>query len=116
MNDVRINPEEEMNTLRRWTTSIVSSFEAVVGQIENHEALVSSAIEEVERSSARAKVQLNRVKRDGTTMRQRLIELRDEQARWEDRARKTVAVDEKRALECLRRKRRVSKLIADLEV
>jgi phage shock protein A len=106
----------EMNTLRWWTSSIVSSFEAVVGQIENHEALVSSAIEEAEKSSARAKVQLTRVRRDGQAMRQRLVELRDEECRWDERARKTASLDEKRALECLRRKKRVVKQIADLEV
>ena len=48
-------------------------------------------------------------------MRRRLQELREAQELWSSRAVQTAGVDEKRALECLRRKKRTEQEIAALE-
>lgn len=104
-----------MKTLRRWTTTIVTSFDRMISQVENHEAMVNAAIREVQESGGRARVQLGRVKQDGERMRRKLIELRNALSSWEERAVKTAAVDEDRALECLKRRRRVAKEIGELE-
>ncbi len=95
-----------MNSLRRLTASIVSSFEGVVGQLENHEALVSTAIREAERAAGRAKAQLARVQKDGIQMRARVEELREQAALWEDRAKRIADQDKAKALECVRRRQR----------
>lgn len=93
-----------MNSLRRLTASIISSFEGVVGQLENHEALVTTAIREAEQAAGRAKSQLARVQKDGISMRKRVEELRDQATLWEDRAKRISSQDEAKALECVRRR------------
>lgn len=104
-----------MKTLKRWTTSIAGSFDWLITQVENHEALVNSALREVQETQARAGVRLGRVKADGAAMRKRIEELNSSRQQWQERAIKTAALDEKRALECLRRKIKLEKRIAELE-
>lgn len=105
-----------MKTIRRWTVGLVSSFDWVISQVENHEALVNSAIQDVQEAGARAKVQLKRVRLDGENMRKRLKELHDAEELWKGRAIRSAGENEKRALECVRRSKRIAKEIADLEV
>lgn len=95
-----------MNSLRRLTASILSSFEGVIGQLENHEALVTTAIREAERSAGRAKTQLIRVQKDGIAMRKRIEELREQASTWEERAKRIAEQDQTKALECVRRRQR----------
>jgi len=95
-----------MNSLRRLTASILSSFEGVVGQLENHEALVTTAIREAEQAAGRAKAQLARVQKDGIAMRKRIEELQEQATLWEDRAKRVATQDEAKALECVRRRQR----------
>lgn len=104
-----------MKTLRRLTTTIVSSFDWMISQVENHDALVDAAIREVQQAGARATVQLKKVRQDGLNMRKRLQDLREAQELWSSRALQTAGVDEKRAIECLRRKKRTELEIASLE-
>jgi phage shock protein A len=96
--------------------SLVSSFESVIHQIENHEAMVAAAIREAEQNGHRAKAQLQRVKRDGHAMRQKLLELKDQAASWQSRAKQTGESDPAKALECLRRCKRLHKQLEALEV
>lgn len=95
-----------MNSLRRLTASIMSSFEGVVGQLENHEALVTTAIREAEQAAGRAKSQLSRVQKDGIAMRKRVEELHEQAALWEDRAKRIAQQDQAKALECVKRRQR----------
>jgi len=95
-----------MNSLRRLTASIFSSFEGVIGQLENHEALVTTAIREAEHAAGRAKAQLARVQKDGIAMRKRVEELREEASTWEERAKRIATQDQAKALECVRRRQR----------
>lgn len=104
-----------MKTLRRFTTGKLSSFEAVVGQLENHEALVSSAIRDAEEAVGRAKAQYSRVVKDGALMRQKVVDLRQQAEIYEDRAKRCAALDEKKALECVRRRERIRKQVAELD-
>jgi phage shock protein A len=104
-----------MNRVKRWTLGIFSSFDRMISQVENHEAIVNSAIKEVTEAAARAKVQLARVQKDGTRMRHRLNELREENTKWRERALKAAALDEQRALECMRRTKRTEQQIKHLE-
>lgn len=104
-----------MKTLKRIGLSIVSSFDSVISQVENHESIVNCAIREVQETGARAKAQLNKVSQDGQAMRKRLLELKDQTELWQERAIKTAGIDEKKAIECLRRKRRLEKTISELE-
>ncbi|MBT3379926.1 MAG: hypothetical protein HN742_03170 [Lentisphaerae bacterium] len=92
-----------IGVFRRWTVGMASGVDRMVGKIENQEALVGSAIRSLQRSAARAKVQLARVRQDGIRLRHELADAEDAEAQWRDRAGRTASEDEARALECLRR-------------
>ncbi|MDC0358600.1 PspA/IM30 family protein, partial [Oligoflexia bacterium] len=104
-----------MKTIRRFTSSILASFDWMVTQVENHEALVNSAIREVQAAQSRASVQLKRVQQDGKNMRRRAIEIKEADELWKERATKVAKLDEKRALECLRRRKRIQREVIELE-
>lgn len=104
-----------MRILHRWTASIVSGFEHVVSRVENHEAIVASAIRQTRESAAGARVKLNRVRRDGERLRERLVELQRAEENWTARALKTKETDEQKALECLRRRKSIQKEITHLQ-
>ncbi len=95
-----------MSTIKRLVGSIRTNFEWMVNQVENHEALVTSVIKEAQGSQAKARVQLALVRKDGERMRKRQNELEREISEWTDRAVKNAKIDEKCALECLKRKKR----------
>ncbi len=93
-----------MAMLKRMTTSIWASVDRIVTQMENHEALVEASIEEIQRSSAKAKVSLARVRNDGQKMRDRIVELENTQKTWEERALSCAKTDEAKAVECIKRR------------
>ena len=104
-----------MRTIKRLTTSLIANFDWAVTQFENHEALVSAAIREIQHAGAKARVQLSRVRQDGEKMRSRLSELRKSDSLWEERALSCAASDQARALECLKRRKRVRAEAAEIE-
>jgi phage shock protein A len=102
-----------MATLKRWTHGVLGTIDAMIVQVENHEGQVTTAIRELGRWVAKAKVQLKRVQRDGESLRisrDRELEARD---RW--RARAAREPDDGRALECLRRARQSDRHLERLE-
>lgn len=98
--------------LKRWTHGFVAGIDSMIVQVENHEALATSALKDLEQGVARSKVQLMRVERDGRALTQALSEEREAAVRWRARARGEE--DETRALECLRRCKRAQARVADL--
>lgn len=104
-----------MSTIRRWTAGLVTSFDSMISQVENHEALVNASIKEVQQAGARAKVQIGRVRTDGQMMRRRLSELKNQEEQWTERALRTAAIDEAKAVQCVKRKKRIEREIAELE-
>jgi phage shock protein A len=101
-----------MARIKRWTHGFVASIDNMIVQVENHEALATSALKDLEQGVARSKVQLMRVERDGRSMRQALDEEREACVRWRDRARREE--NEARALECLRRHKRSTSRVTEL--
>lgn len=99
------NRENPMRAWRRLTTSMASRFEAVVSQIENHDALVNATIRESEEARARAKVRLAQVSRDLNRTRRQLAGAEEAAELWKARAVRVASEDEARALECLRRRK-----------
>jgi len=95
-----------MAHFKRWTSGLVTRVDSIVVQIENQEALVESAILELGQRVARARAQLNRVQKDGDTLRRRVREAEDAATLWRDRAR--TEPEQMRALECLRRAKRAT--------
>lgn len=60
-------------------------------------------------------MQLKRMRHDGVQMRKRLGELREQSELWAQRAVASAELDEKRALECIKRKQRCERDLADVE-
>src|SRR6478609_12122907 len=75
-----------MTRIKRWTHGVVASIDNLIVQVENHEAVVSSTLRELEQGVARSKLQLMRVERDGQALEQALDEEREAVVRWRDRA------------------------------
>ena len=101
-----------MQRIRLWTAGLLSRVDWMVTQVENHEALAQSAIRDVQRAAARAKVQLAKVRKDGRALRDQLAEAREAEATWRERAQRTASEDEERAVECLRRSKAASRRAA----
>jgi phage shock protein A len=101
-----------MARFKRWTHGFVASIDSMIVQVENHEALATSALRDLEQGVARSKVQLMRVERDGRALSQALAEEREAAIRWRDRARREE--NEARGLECLRRHRRAEARVREL--
>jgi phage shock protein A len=99
---------------RRVSSGLVASIDRVIGQVENHEALVESTLKEVRRGAARAQVSLSRVRRDGEGLRIRLSRAAAEQDDWRRRALSCRETDEAKALECLRRAKKADREAAAL--
>lgn len=90
-----------MSVFRRITTTLSAQVDRLVGEIENHDAIVETGIRENRRALAKAKVRLARMHEDGERMRRRLDGLRRDAEAWRRRA--LANEDEERAIECLRR-------------
>jgi phage shock protein A len=102
-----------MAHLKRWTHGVFERIDAMIVQVENHEAQVTTAIRELGGLVAKAKVQLKRVQCDGEALRASRDREVDSRDRW--RARATREPDDGRALECLRRARQVDHHVGRLE-
>ena len=94
-----------MSLIRRISTSITSSVDRAVSKVENHDAIINSALRDTRQAAARSRVRLARVQKDGAALKRRYGELERSVSLWTDRARSVAVDDEAKALECLRRKR-----------
>ncbi|MCB0345988.1 MAG: PspA/IM30 family protein [Bdellovibrionales bacterium] len=104
-----------MRAIRRWATSIAASFDYVITQVENHEAIVTSAIKDMQSAGNKARGQLSRVRRDGENMRKRIDDLKELERVWQERAVRVHDKDEAKALECLRRRKQINRELEALE-
>ena len=94
-----------MSLIRRITTSITSSVDRAVSKVENHDAIINSALRDTQQAAARSRVRLTRVRKDGQSLKTRQSDLQQAVSRWTDRAKSIAASDESKALECLRRRK-----------
>jgi phage shock protein A len=104
-----------MNILKQWSKVVSSQFTTIVNQIENHEALVESALHDMRDAARRARAQLSKVKQDGEAMDAQLQLLKERKQRWEERAVECGASDREKALECVRRRRQLAEEESHLE-
>jgi phage shock protein A len=90
-----------MSILKCLTATLSAQADQLVGEIENHDAVVAARIRGARRAYATARVRLGRLTRDGERLRERLAALRAGHDTWRGRA--AGCDDEQRGLECLRR-------------
>lgn len=101
-----------MNGMKRLTLSIRAKLDQVLSEVENHEALAQSALQELHESIASARVGLNRVERDEARLQKQKEDARASAQRWRERAKRES--DQNDALECLRRGRQAEELSASI--
>lgn len=93
-----------MNIFSRLSATFSGKLEDVVSHIENHDAVVAVALKDTRNAVAKAKVRLDRVRKDGETMRKRLDDATNMAQLWENRAKESAADDEQKALACIARR------------
>jgi phage shock protein A len=94
-----------MSIFKRLTATFSSRVDQMVSQIENHDAVVEVAIKESRQATAKAKVRLARVQRDGELLRSKISQLQKDETLWTNRAREVAHKDQDQALECVRRRK-----------
>lgn len=104
-----------MSIFRRLSATVISGVDQMVGQIENHDAVIEAAIRDARRASAKAKVRLAHMRKESDRMKHRVEEARREEAQWVKRARSVGTSDENAAIECLRRRRECQRQVTQLE-
>ena len=104
-----------MSLINRIYATVTARVDRVVSEIENHDAVIESAIRDNQQSLARAKVRFNRLQSDGRRIRQRLDQLQKAEQQWSDRARNNADGNEQMALQCLKKRRECRQQIATLE-
>ena len=104
-----------MKRFLRWKTTVASSFEHVLYHLENHDAVIATAIREVREAAAGAQVKLNRLRRDGERLRSRIGELHQAAATWAERAVQVHTSDPAKAMECVRRRQQTRSEAQHLE-
>ncbi len=98
-----------MNNLKKMFFSIKGQFDQMTYDFENHEALADAAIKELKQVAGKTLLHLHRINKLNSQYQTHLQEL-DEQAKlWSERAIKSKAQDEQKALQCVKQLQQVKK-------
>lgn len=92
-----------MSILKRLSTTLISRIDRVVTEIENHDAVIQAALNEMNSKMAKAKIALNQACRERDRIKTELETQQSNVHRWQERAIICAKTDESKALECLRR-------------
>ncbi len=92
-----------MNTVKRLFVSFKHQIDSVAADLEDHQALVATAIEELDTAGADTKIQLNQLRNQIHSDQQKQKSVADEAALWADRAVQVREQDEAKALDCVKR-------------
>jgi len=92
-----------MTFFKRISATLFSRIDQVVGEIENHEAVIQASLNEMADKIARAKSVLNQSQCEKSRISEKLLNEQQNIQRWRKRAVDCAKTDEDKALECLRR-------------
>lgn len=92
-----------MSIIKRLSATLVSRIDQVVGEIENHDAVIQASLNDMRKKLAEAKVRLSHVRREEAQLKQQIQEQQQNAQRWRQRAIECAKSDETKALECVRR-------------
>ena len=104
-----------MSIFKRLSATLVSRIDRVVGEIENHDAVVQATLNDMRKKVAEAKVRLKQVHREKERLEQQILEQQDNTQRWRKRAIDCAKTDETKALECVSRGRHCEHQVARLQ-
>jgi phage shock protein A len=102
-----LTKEKTMSIIKRISTSLFTSIDQMVGEIENHDALIKAVISEQRKKLASARVQLRRVREKEKKARKDISDLTLKHQTWARRAVEAAGAetpDEEKALACLQRR------------
>lgn len=94
-----------MSIFKRLSATFVSRVDQVVGEIENHDAVIQATLNDMRKKVAEAKVRLGQVHREKERLQQQGQELQENAQLWRQRAIECSDSDEDKALECVSRSR-----------
>lgn len=103
-----------MSIFKRLSTTITAHIDQMVGEIENHDALVKATLKDLNKKVAEANVRLGRVKNEATQLQAQITRLTADTERWRQRAIETAETDEQKALECVNRARHCEQQVTQL--
>ncbi len=103
-----------MSIFKRTVSSLFYKVDQVIGEIENHDALVQVAIREQQQKLATAKVECQRIRKQSAALKTQIAELKEKAVRWEQRAVNEAAENEERALACMQQLDRVTSEVTRL--
>jgi len=92
-----------MSIFKRLSATLVSSIDQVVGEIENHDAVIQASLNDMRKKVAEAKIRLGQVCKEEERLKQKIMEQHQNATRWQQRAVDCAKNDETKALECVRR-------------
>ncbi len=104
-----------MNLFTRISATLTGKLDDMVAHVENHDAVVAVALKDTRTAVAKAKVRLDRVRKDGEAMRNRLEDAERTEKLWEYRAKETAKQDEQKALACIARRNQCRDQIKQLQ-
>jgi phage shock protein A len=105
-----------MSIFKRLSATVVSGIDSLVGEIEDHNAVVEVAIRDLQKQIAAARVRFNTLEWERDRLLEQVGENRQLVSLWKQRAVKSAeSGDEEKALECLGRARNCEARAAQLE-
>lgn len=96
-----------MSLFKRTFTSLYARVDQMVGEIENHDALIQAAIKEQKKKIAIAKIQLRRVENSQQRVKEQHAQLSINAKLWTQRAANAASDNESQALLCLQRRQQI---------
>jgi len=94
-----------MSIFKRLSATLVSQIDQVVGEIENHDAVVKATLQDMSRQIAEAKIRLSQVYSEQEKIQQQIKQQQENIERWKQRAIETAKQDQSKALECINKRR-----------
>ncbi len=104
-----------MSIFKRLSTTIATQLDHVVGEIENHDAIVKASISDLKKKIVEAKVRLDHVRNETNQLQNQVSQHQTDAKRWQSRAIECAQTDEQKALSCVSRARQCEQQISQLE-
>ena len=93
-----------MSLIKRISATFMARLDGIVSDIEDHEAVVQTSIDELRHKVAQARARFNQMQREEAQLQERIEQLGNDEARWAQRARSCAKEDPAKALACIERR------------
>jgi phage shock protein A len=103
-----------MSVFKRLSATIASRVNYLVGEIEDHDAVVECAIRDARKAVAKSRVRLTRLQADGVRLRRKLAGLKQDEKKWAERAISVADEDEEKAIMCLRKRQECQRQVTEI--